>query len=256
MWQIGGKSLTSRLFIGTAQYPSLQIMQQAIKDSGAEVLTVALKRQNPQAGNNFFWEQIKTLGCHILPNTAGCRTAQEAVTIAEISRELFSTNWIKIEVTGDDYTLQPDPWELLTATKILVEKGFIVFPYCTDDLVLAQRLVDAGCDILMPGAAPIGSAKGLLNPFALEILRTRLPQVKLIIDAGIGRPSHAVQAMELGFDAILLNTAIALAQDPLTMAAAFRDAIHAGHTAFTAGLLAERNCAHPSTPLLETPFWQ
>lgn len=261
MWHIDDKILTSRMLIGTALYPSLQIMRDAIVSSGAQIVTVSLKRENQSTftnthARNHFWDEIKSLGCHILPNTAGCRSAQEAVTMAEISRELFETNWIKVEVFGDAYTLQPDPWELLKATKILSEKGFVVFPYCTEDLILAQRLVDAGCKILMPWGAPIGSGKGLLNPYALETLRDRLSHISLVVDAGIGKPSHAAQAMEMGFDGILLNSAIALAKDPVTMAGAFRDAINAGRSAFTAGIMPERNCAHPSTPLIDTPFWQ
>ena len=260
MWTLAGKQLTSRLLLGTAQYPSLQVMQQAIAESQTQVITVSIKRQQAaapnQSGGHAFWNHIKDLHCHILPNTAGCRSVQEAVTMAEIARELFQTDWIKLEIMGDDFSLQPDPFELLTAAKILLQKGFEVFPYCTEDLVLCQRLFDAGCKVLMPWGAPIGSAKGLVNPYGLEILRTRLPEAQLIIDAGIGRPSHAVQAMELGFDGVLLNSAVALAIDPVRMAAAFRDAVHAGRVGYEAGILPERNCAYPSTPLQDTPFWQ
>lgn len=256
MWSIAGKTLSSRLFLGTACYPSLACMSEAIRLSGTEVITVSMKRQAPLGvGGESFWTAVKDLHCHLLPNTAGCRDANSAVQTAALARELFDTSWIKLEVIGDEYNLQPDPFELLKAAKILIEQGFDVFPYCTDDLVLCQKLMDVGCNILMPWASPIGSGKGLANPYALETLRHRLPDVTLIVDAGIGKPSHAVQVMELGFDAVLLNTAIALAEQPVLMATAFRHAVMAGHDAFRAGLMQERNIAHPSTPLIDTPFW-
>lgn len=256
MWKIGGKALTSRLLVGTAQYPSLDIMQAAILAAETNVITVSLRRQLPGVkSSNTFWDYIKTLSCEILPNTAGCHNAIDAVATAEIAREIFSTNWIKLEVIGDDYTLQPDPFELVKAARILIEKGFIVFPYCTDDLVLCQRLVDCGCEILMPWASPIGSGKGILNPYALSTLRMRFPKTTLIVDAGIGKPSHAVQAMELGFDGVLLNTAISLAQHPIQMAKAFNAAVTAGRDGYEAGLMLERDMANPSTPNIGIPFW-
>ncbi|WED43768.1 thiazole synthase [Legionella cardiaca] len=256
MWNLAGKMLSSRLLLGTACYPSLDVMEHAIRASGVEVITLSIKRQTPQGiGGEAFWQSLKNLGCHLLPNTAGCRDAQTAISTAELARELFNTSWIKLEVIGDDYNLQPDPFELIKAAKVLNERGFDVFPYCTDDLILCQRLVDVGCKILMPWAAPIGSGRGLLNPYALETLRHRLPDSTLIIDAGIGKPSHAVQVMELGFDGVLLNTAVALANQPITMATAFRHALVAGREAFVAGLMPERNAAHPSTSLIDTPFW-
>jgi thiazole synthase len=257
MWSLLDKNLSSRLLVGTAQYPSLQILKEAIVASQTQIITVSLQRQlsqHPQTTHPF-WEAISYLNCHLLPNTAGCDQADEAITCAEMARELFSTNWIKLEVIGDDYNLQPDPFELVKAASNLIQRGFQVFPYCTDDLVLCQRLLDVGCTILMPWASPIGSGKGLLNPYALETLRTRLPQVTLIVDAGIGKPSQATQAMELGFDGVLLNTAIASANDPIKMAAAFDQAVRAGREAYEAGLMLERNVAHPSTPLTDTPFW-
>lgn len=256
MLQIADQLLNSRLLLGTARYPSLSIMQQAIQASHTEVLTVALRRQSPQqAGGQQFWNAIKNLGCHILPNTAGCHNVNDAITTAEMARELFQTNWIKLEVIGDDYNLQPDPLALPHAAKQLVDRGFEVLPYCTDDLVLCRRLVDCGCNILMPWGSPIGSGLGLLNNHALTTIRERLPNVTLIIDAGIGKPSHATQAMELGFDAVLLNSAVSLAQDPVKMAGAFRDAIHAGRAAYEAGAMPQRNFASPSTPLIDVPFW-
>jgi len=256
MWKLADKIIESRFLLGTAQYPSLQIMRDAIITSKTNVITVSLKRQSTQPpGDNVFWNSIKDLNCHLLPNTAGCHNAADAINTAEMAREVFQTNWIKLEVIGDDYNLQPDPFELVKAANQLIQNGFEVFPYCTDDLVLCQRLIDCGCQILMPWASPIGSGKGIINVYALETLRARLPHTTLIIDAGIGKPSHATQAMELGFDGVLLNTAVSLSKHPIQMASAFRDAIVAGRSAFKAGMILERNMANPSTSLLDTPFW-
>jgi thiazole synthase len=257
MWNLMGKSLHSRLLLGTAQYPSLASMTAAIQASGTQIITLSIQRQAPAAmGGEAFWQAIQGLNCHLLPNTAGCADANTAIRTAEVTRELFNTSWIKLEVIGDDYNLQADPIELIKAAKILVEQGFEVFPYCTDDLVICQKLVDVGCKILMPWAAPIGSGQGVLNPYALATLRNRLPDITLIVDAGIGKPSDAVQVMELGFDGVLLNTAIALAQQPIVMAQAFRHAILAGYEAYCAGMMPKRNVAYPSTSLIDTPFWQ
>lgn len=256
MWNLADNILSSRLLIGTAQYPSLQVMCDAITASQAGCVTVALKRQTQQGVNhNYFWDAIRQLPVKLLPNTAGCHQAQEAINLAEAARELFQTNWIKLEVIGDDYNLQPDVFELVKAATQLVKNGFEVFPYCTDDLVVCQRLLDAGCRILMPWAAPIGSAKGIINPYALQTLRGRLPDATLIVDAGIGKPSQAASVMEMGYDGVLLNTAVALARDPVKMAIAFRDAVRAGRDAYEAGLMPERNMAHSSTALIDTPFW-
>lgn len=255
-WKLAEKNIDSRLLLGTAQYPSLEILEQSIQNSRTNVITVSLRRQTHQnRDDHLFWDILKKSNCHLLPNTAGCNNAEDAVTTAEIARELFNTHWIKLEVIGDDFTLQPDPFELVKAATILIKKGFEVFPYCTDDLILCQRLVDCGCTILMPWGSPIGSGKGLLNPYALEVLRTRFSDKTLIIDAGIGKPSHAAQAMEMGFDAVLLNTAVSAAFSPVAMASAFRDAIDAGHTAFNAGLMKEKKFACASTSLIDTPFW-
>lgn len=254
MLKVGGKDIQSRLFIGTALYPSPQIMLDAIKAAEAEVVTVSVRRQG--LGGENFWNQLKQLNCLWLPNTAGCHSAKEAVTTAEMAREIFQTNWIKLEVIGDEYNLQPDPFQLLEATKELVKRGFEVFPYCTDDLVLCQRLLDAGCNILMPWGAPIGTGRGLTDPYALQTLRKRLPDVPMVIDAGLGLPSHATQAMELGFDAVLLNTAIAQADNPVVMAEAFKEAVSSGRKAYQAGAMPQRDLAKPSTPVLGTPFWQ
>jgi thiazole synthase len=256
MWKLLNKTFTSRLLLGTAQYPSLQIMHDSIQASETNIITISLKRQlSSTQEDNTFWNYIKSLNCHILPNTAGCRNANDAVTTAEMAREIFNTNWIKLEVIGDEYNLQPDPFELIQAAGSLIKRGFEVFPYCTDDLVLCQRLLDSGCKILMPWAAPIGSGKGIINPYALSALRQRLPDATLIVDAGIGKPSHAVQAMELGYDAVLLNTAVSLSARPQQMACAFRDAVRAGRQAYEAGMITERNVAHSCTPILDTPFW-
>ncbi|WP_196138718.1 thiazole synthase [Aliikangiella sp. G2MR2-5] len=256
MWQLADKEIESRLLIGTALYPSPEIMLESIKASGSQVVTVSLRRQNPMAsGGQDFWQMIQSLNLNLLPNTAGCHSVKEAVTTAQMARELFNTNWIKLEVIGDDYNLQPDPFALLEATKELISQGFEVFPYCTDDLVLCEKLVEAGCRILMPWGAPIGTGKGLINPYALKTIRERLKNVTLIVDAGIGAPSHAVEAMQLGYDGVLLNTAIAQANDPEKMATAFKHAMAAGRLAFESGLMPERDMAQPSTPTIGTPFW-
>jgi thiazole synthase len=256
--KLAGVELTSRFFIGTALYPSPQVLTDAIAASGAEVVTVSLKRQLSQgaagAASNDFYAHIQKSGARLLPNTAGCRTAREAVTLAQMAREVFGTNWIKLEVVGDEYTLQPDPFELVTAAEILTKDGFEVFPYCTDDLVSCQRLLDVGCRILMPWGSPIGSGQGLINPYALRTLRSRLPDVTLVVDAGIGSPSDASQAMELGFDAVLLNSAVALAHDPVVMARAFKLAIEAGRLGYEAGVMAKQDMAVATTPVTGQPF--
>lgn len=255
-WVLYGKHFDSRFLIGTALYASPQIMSDAIRASGAQIVTVSLRRQNPrEGGGNTIWDFIKQLNCDLLPNTAGCRNAKEAVALAQMAREIFQTSWIKLEVIGDDYNLQPDPFGTLEAAEQLIKLGFNVFPYCTDDLVLCQRLRDVGCEVLMPWGAPIGTGRGLMNPYALQTLRERLPDVPLIVDAGIGKPSHALQAMELGFDGVLLNTAVAQAADPVLMAQAFAEAINAGRKSFLGGAMLERQTAQPSTPTLGTPFW-
>ena len=256
-WRVYGETLCSRLFLGTARYPSPAVMADAVKASGADVLTLSLRRQSPeQLGGGSIWDHIRGLGCRLLPNTAGCHSAKEAVTLAQMSREIFETDWLKLEVTGDDYNLQPDPYELLVATRELVKLGFRVFAYSTDDLVVCSRLRDLGCEVVMPWGAPIGTGKGLTDPYALETLRARLSDVSLIVDAGLGLPSHAARVLEMGFDGVLLNTAVARADDPVRMAAAFGKAVAAGRLAFEAGAMAESETAHPSTPVVGTPFWQ
>ncbi|RRS30120.1 MAG: thiazole synthase [Epsilonproteobacteria bacterium (ex Lamellibrachia satsuma)] len=256
IWQIGGKTLHSRMFIGSALYPSPAIMEESIKASGSQVVTVSLRRQgvNKDTGERF-WKIIRELGVEVLPNTAGCHSAKEAITIAQMAREVFGTSWIKLEVIGDQYNLQPDPYETVEAAKVLVKEGFEVFPYTTDDLVVAKKLVDAGCNILMPWGSPIGSGKGLMNPYNLKAIREAFPELPLIIDAGIGKPSHAIEAMELGYDGVLLNSAVALAQDPVAMAKAFALSVEAGRLGYEAGAMQEREFASPSTPTVGTPFW-
>jgi thiazole synthase len=252
--KIADVELESRLFLGTARYPSPVVLQQAIAASGAQVVTVGLKRQLAAGGTPNDLKLIQGSGTRVLPNTAGCYTAREAVNIAKMARELYETKWIKLEVLGDEYTLQPDPFETLVAARELVRDGFEVFPYCTDDLVLCQRLLDAGCRILMPWGAPIGSGQGIINPTALRTLRARLPGVPLVVDAGIGSPKDAVQAMELGFDAVLLNTAVAQADDPVGMARAFKLAVEAGRLGWESGIMAKQDMAVPSTPVTGRPF--
>src|SRR5690606_1734130 len=190
-------------------------MLDSIAASGCEIVTLGLRRQAPDSkGGESFWQAIRETGRRLLPNTAGCRSAKEAITTAEMSREIFETDWLKLEVIGDDYNLQPDPFALVEAADELIKRGFKVLPYCTDDLILCRRLLDVGCEVLMPWAAPIGTGQGLVNKLNLTTLRERLPSTPLIVDAGIGAPSQACEAMEMGFDAILLNTAVAKAQDP------------------------------------------
>jgi thiazole synthase len=251
-----GVQVPSRLLIGTARFPSPQVMSHAVRASGASIVTVSLRRETARAapGQRFF-DLIKALGVAVLPNTAGCRTPREAIATAQMARELFSTDWVKLEVIGNDDTLQPDLFGLVEAAAALTKDGFKVFPYTTEDLIAAERLMAAGCQVLMPWGAPIGSGRGLANPYALKTLREYFPDVPLIIDAGIGAPSHAAQAMEMGYDGILLNTAVAAAADPVRMAQAFAAAIEAGRIAFEAGLMQMRDMAVPSTPVAGTPFF-
>ncbi len=255
MLQVYGTELHSRLLLGTSRYPSPAVLSEAVKASRAQVVTVSLRRESSgeRAGQGF-WSLIRELGVRVLPNTAGCHSVKEAVTTAQMAREVFNTPWIKLEVIGEDDTLQPDVFGLVEAARILTADGFQVFPYTTEDLVVADKLLDAGCRVLMPWGAPIGSGRGLNNLFGLKALRAHFPEVPLVIDAGIGVPSHAAHAMELGFDAVLLNTAVAQAADPVRMAAAFAEAVEAGYTARCAGPMEARDMAEPSTPVIGTAF--
>ncbi len=245
-----GVDLSSRLLLGTARYPSPAVLREAIKASGAEVVTVSLRREaGPDRAGQAFWSLVRETGLRVLPNTAGCHTVKEAVTTAHMARELFDTKWIKLEVIRDDDTLQPDIFGLVEAARILSDEGFEVFPYMTEDLVLADRLVEAGCRVLMPWGSPIGSARGLNNVYGLRALRAHFPDIPLVVDAGLGVPSHAAAAMELGYDAVLLNTAVAEAGDPVAMAKAFAQAIEAGRLAYAAWPMEPRDMAVPSTPV-------
>jgi len=252
--EIAGVTLASRFLLGSAGYPSPATLGDAIAASGTEVVTVGLRRQLAAAGDNGFVARVRDSGVRLLPNTAGCRSAREAIQLARMSRELYDTAWIKLEISGDEHTLQPDVFALVEATRVLVAEGFEVFPYCNDDLVACRRLLDAGCRLLMPGGAPIGSGQGLLNPSALRTLRARLPGVPLVLDAGLGTPSQAAEAMELGFDAVLVNSAVARAVDPVGMARAFRLAVQAGRLAWHAGPIAPQAMAVPSTPVAGGAF--
>ncbi|KOC90535.1 thiazole synthase [Winslowiella iniecta] len=237
----------SPFLLGTAGYPSPEILQQAIEASGTEIITVSLRREGATGGA--FRDLLTQLDKRILPNTAGCHSVKEAVTTAHMARELFNTRWIKLEVIGHADTLQPDPFALVEAATILCAEGFEVFPYTTEDLIIGEKLLEAGCQLLMPWGAPIGSGQGLRNPEGLRTMRAWFNDIPLIIDAGIGAPSQAAQAMEMGFDGILLNTAVAKARDPVRMAAAFQDAIRAGQQAWQAGLMEKRDMAVASTPI-------
>jgi thiazole synthase len=246
-----GIPLSSRLLLGTAQYPSPAVLTESVRASQAGIVTVSLRRESgAQRSGQTFWQMIRDLGARVLPNTAGCHSVKEAVTTAQMAREVFGTSWIKLEVIGEADTLQPDVFGLVEAARILSSEGFEVFPYTTEDLVVAERLLEAGCRVLMPWGAPIGSGRGLNNVHGLRAMRAHFPGIPLVVDAGIGTPSHAAQAMELGFDAILLNTAVAKAGDPAGMARAFALAIEAGRLAFLADPMTPRDMAVPSTPLL------
>ncbi|HSY05579.1 MAG TPA: thiazole synthase [Steroidobacteraceae bacterium] len=255
MLQLYQVALRSRLLLGTARYPSPALLAAAVRAARAEVVTVSLRRESGgERAGQAFWSLIRELGVRVLPNTAGCHTVKEAVTTAHMAREVFGTTWIKLEVIGEDDTLQPDVFGLTEAAAVLSGEGFEVFPYTTEDLVVAERLLAAGCRVLMPWGAPIGSGRGLNNLFGLTALRAHFPEVPLIIDAGLGVPSHAARALELGFDAVLINTAVAQARDPVQMAAAFAQAVEAGAAARLAGPIEPRDMAAPSTPLLGTAF--
>ena len=248
-------NVRSRLMLGTARYPSPAVLADAVRAAGAEVVTVSLRRESAgERAGQAFWSLVRELGVRVLPNTAGCHSVKEAVTTAHMAREVFGTTWIKLEVIGEDDTLQPDVFGLVDAARTLCAEGFEVFPYTTEDLVVAERLLAAGCRVLMPWGAPIGSGRGLNNLFGLKALRAHFPDVPLIIDAGLGVPSHAAHALELGFDAVLINTAVAQARDPVQMAAAFAQAVEAGFAARQAGPMEPRDLAAPSTPLIGTAF--
>ncbi|MEM9910997.1 MAG: thiazole synthase [Pseudomonadota bacterium] len=249
-----GTELSGPLMLGTAQYPSPAILQAAFEQSRASVATVSLRREGAGGAGQSFWSIIRDLGVAILPNTAGCHSVKEAVTTAHMAREVFDTDWIKLEVIGHTDSLQPDVFALVEAARVLSEDGFKVFPYTTEDLIVGERLLAAGCEVLMPWGAPIGSGRGLANPYALRAMRAEFPDVPLVIDAGLGLPSHAAEAMELGYDAVLLNTAVAKAGDPVAMARAMARAVEAGQLAYAAGPIEPRDMAEPSTPVIGKAF--
>ncbi len=247
---IAGRAFNSRLIVGTGKYRSFQEMARAHAASGADMVTVAVRRVNlTDRSKESMLDYIDREKMFILPNTAGCYTADEAVRTARLAREVGLSEWIKLEVIGDEKTLFPDTEQLIEATRTLVKEGFVVLPYTNDDLVAARKLVDAGAAAVMPLGAPIGSGMGIQNLANLRILRERITEVPLIVDAGVGTASDAAIAMELGADGVLMNTAIAGAQDAALMAEAMRSAVEAGRKAYLAGRIEKRLYATASSPL-------
>jgi thiazole synthase len=243
---IAGRTLHSRLLLGTGGFPSLALLADAIRASGSELVTVALRRVDPGSRGSLI-DVLDREGVELLPNTAGCFTARDAVLTAKLAREAFETDWIKLEVIGDEDTLLPDAPELLKAAEQLVDDGFVVLPYTTDDPVLARRLVDVGCAAVMPLGAPIGSGMGIRNPYNIALLREAV-QVPVVLDAGVGTASDATLAMELGCDAVMVASAVSRAQDPVAMAGAMRAAVQAGRLARAAGRIPRRTYATASSP--------
>src|SRR5438309_4650145 len=243
---IGGREMTSRLLLGTGGFRSLETLAAAIEASGAELVTVALRRIDPAARGSLV-DVLDAAGVELLPNTAGCHTARDAVRTARLAREAFATDWVKLEVIGDERTLLPDAPELLAAAEELVDEGFTVLPYTSDDPVLARRLEDVGCAAVMPLGSPIGSGMGIANPYNLSIIVERA-RVPVILDAGVGTASDASLAMELGCEAVLCASAISRAHDPIAMAHAIRLGVEAGLLARGAGRIPRRRYAEASTP--------
>jgi thiazole synthase len=243
---IAGRTFRSRLILGTGGFPRLETLGEAIRASGAELVTVALRRVDPGQRGSVV-DVLDEAGVQLLPNTAGCYTARDAVSTAHLAREAFDTDWVKLEVIGDERTLLPDAPELLRAAEELVAEGFVVLPYTTDDPVLGRRLEDAGCAAVMPLGSPIGSGMGICNAYNLSIMRERV-SVPLVLDAGVGTASDAALAMELGCDAVLCASAISRAADPVAMARAIRAAVEAGRLARFAGRIPRRRHAEASTP--------
>jgi len=246
---IAGRAFQSRLIVGTGKYKDGPETQAAIEASGAEMVTVAVRRVNLDRSSESLLDYIDPQRYFLLPNTAGCYTAEEAIRAARLGREVGLSDWVKIEVIGDQATLYPDVHATLEATRVLVKEGFTVLPYTSDDIVFAKRLIDAGAAAVMPLGAPIGSGLGLQNTANLRILRELITEVPLIVDAGVGTASDATVAMELGFDGVLMNTAIAQAKDPLLMAEAMQHAVLAGRQAFLAGRMPRKLYATASSPL-------
>lgn len=244
---IAGRELRSRLLLGTGGFSSLELLSAAIAASGTELVTVALRRVGVGTRGSLI-DTIDSAGVEVLPNTAGCFTARDAVLTAKLAREAFQTDWIKLEVIGDEDTLLPDALELLKAAEQLVDDGFVVLPYTTDDPVLARRLADVGCAAVMPLGAPIGSGMGIRNPYNIALIREAV-SVPVVLDAGIGTASEAALAMELGCDAVMVASAVSRAKDPVAMAGAMRAAVQAGVLARGAGRIARKTYATPSTPV-------
>jgi thiazole synthase len=247
-FRLAGASFASRLLVGTAGYPNQQVMLDALGASGAEIVTVSIRRMRLD-GERESLAELLAGRWRLLPNTAGCATVRDAVLTAELAREALGTSWVKLEIIGEREMLYPDVEQLLAATETLVREGFVVLPYCNDDLVTCLKLADRGAAAVMPLGAPIGSGRGIANPFAIELIAARSP-VPVILDAGIGTASDAALAMELGCEAVLLNTAIAKAGDPRLMARAMRDAVAAGRAARRAGRIPQRDHAEASSPQL------
>ena len=247
-FEIGGRVFTSRLIIGTGKYRSFEEMKAAHQASGAEMVTVAVRRVPLDRSSESFLDHLNP-SLQILPNTAGCYSAEEAIRTARLAREALGTDLLKLEVIGDQTTLFPDNEQTLEAARVLVKEGFVVLPYFSDDLIMAKKLLDAGCPAVMPLAAPIGSGLGIQNPANLRIMREQLPDATIIVDAGVGTASDAAIAMELGADAVLMNTAIAEAGDSAKMAKAMKLAIEAGRLAYLAGRMPKRLYASASSPV-------
>jgi thiazole synthase len=246
---IGGQAFTSRLMVGTGKYRDFGVMKEAIAASGAQIVTVSIRRvEIGAAGHQGILEAIDLTKIQLLPNTAGCKTTEEAVRVARLARVMTETSWIKLEVIPDAKYLLPDPVETLRAAEILVKEGFTVLPYMPADAVLSRRLADIGCATVMPLASPIGSGRGVLNKASIEIIIEEAT-VPVVVDAGLGVPSEAAQVMEAGADAVLVNTALAEARDPVRMSLAFRQAVEAGRNAYLAGRMPVRAHASPSSPV-------
>ena len=245
---LAGKEFSSRLIIGSGKYRTYDQMKAAHKASGAEMITVAVNRVPLDRKTESFLDHLDA-AMQILPNTAGCYDADHAIRTARLAREALDTDWIKLEVIGDQVTLLPDNEQTLEAARVLVKEGFIVLPYFSDDLIMAKKLLDAGCPAVMPLAAPIGSGMGVQNPANLRIMREQIPDATIIVDAGVGVPSDAAVAMELGADGILMNTAIAESRDPEQMATAMKLAVEAGRLAYLAGRMPKRLYASASSPI-------
>lgn len=245
---IAGHTFNSRLIMGSSLYPNLQVMRDSLRASGTEMVTVAMRKMDLEhGGGEDLLNYLREDGYFLLPNTAGCYTAKEAIFTAQLAREALNTNWVKLEVIGDDATLYPDVPELLKAAEELIKEGFEVLPYCNDDPITCQKLSNMGCATVMPLASPIGSGQGIQNPYNLQIIREQI-EAPMIIDAGIGTASDATLAMELGADGILLNSAVARAEHPVMMADAMKSAVEAGQKAYYAGRMETRLYAKPTSP--------